>query len=175
VSFVAALSVACRQSPYGALSPLRHWRDQGHLACGDRAAAPAAQPDPPETVEPPRHQAQDAEVACEACPPPDLAAAHWAALNSHPEVLTERYRAWSRRVAAMIRHPASILLQALNTNARPARVPSPYAPTTAAVPETATEMPKLSFATTSEPFSSSVCFQPDAVLVNRYARPARLA
>ncbi len=40
------------------------------------------------------------------------------------------------------------------------------------VPEMATESPNPSWAVVSEPFSSAVCSQTPAVLVNTYARPA---
>ena len=62
----------------------------------------------------------------------------------------------------------------MNTYARPARPWLPFAPTTAVVPEMATAVPKSSPATVSEPFNSPVCFQPREVLVNTYARPAKL-
>jgi len=42
------------------------------------------------------------------------------------------------------------------------------------MPEMATEVPKSSKATVSEPFSSAVCFQTAALLVNTYADPADL-
>ena len=44
----------------------------------------------------------------------------------------------------------------------------------AVVPEMATEQPKQSAATLSEPFNLAACFQPVAVLVNTYALPAAL-
>ena len=65
--------------------------------------------------------------------------------------------------------------QASNMYARPAVSAWPAALTMAVVPEMATEEPKRSPATVSDPFSSAACVQPDTVFVNTYARPACLA
>ena len=93
-----------------------------------------------------------------------------------PEIATDQPK-WSPAAvsepfsSAVWFQPVAVFV---NTYTRPALFAALVAATTAVVPESDTAEPNWSPATVSEPSSSAACFQPLAVLVNTYARPALL-